>query len=227
MSRADDKAGRTEDSPSATNALKRNGVARLDDARPDDPGVHPGPAGMEFGGKAGEIPVRERAHEVFARVRRPRDLEDHVADRESGPGLHEAPLESGNREVLSGGAAIDWMPVGPKCVDEFLGEQTHRPIGTAVISQIPLSVSFKTIRSDANRVNHAELGNASVRDLDRLKTPPERSADVSEVLLVRGHGKRKITRSELTDMLFRIHTVGRPEGPSTFPAGRQFWRIHV
>jgi hypothetical protein len=47
------------------------------------------------------------------------------------------------------------------------------------------------------------------------------------VLLVCGHGKRKITRSELTDMLFRIHTVGRPEGPSTFPAGRRFWRIHV
>ena len=160
-------------------------------------------------------------------MRRLRDLEDQIADRESGPGPNEAPVEAGDREVLSGGATIDRMAFGPKAVDDFLREQAHRAVGTAVIPQIALTISFEAIRSYADRVNDAEFGNAPVRDLDRLETPHGRTADVFPVLLVREHGKRKITRSELTDMLFRIHTVGRPEGPSAFPAGRQFWRIHV
>lgn len=182
---------------------------------------------MEFGGKAGEIPVRERAHEVLAGVRGLRDLEDHFADRESGPGPNKAPVESGNREVLSGGAAVDRMAFGPKAVDDFLGEKTYGPVGPAVVPQIPLTISIKAIHSDTNRMIDTEFWHASVRNLDGLEEPHGRSADVSLVLLVRGHGKRKITRSELTDMLFRIHTVGRPEGPFTFPAGRRFWRIHV
>ena len=57
LSRGDDNAGRTEDNPSTIEGQKQDGVARLDDAGPDDPGVHPGATGMEFGGKAGEIPV--------------------------------------------------------------------------------------------------------------------------------------------------------------------------
>ena len=156
-----------------------------------------------------------------------RDLDDHVADRQSGPGLHEAPVESGNREVLSRSAPVDRMAFGPESVDDFEGEQADGPVGPAVVPQIPLTISIKTIRSNTNRMNDTEFRNASVRNLDRLETPHGRRGDVFLVLLVRGHGKRKITRSELTDMLFRIHTVGRPEGPSTFPAGRQVWRIHV
>jgi hypothetical protein len=112
-------------------------------------------------------------------------------------------------------------------VDDFLGEQAHRAVRPTVVAQVALTISFKTLRAHTNRMNDLGFGHASVRDLDRLDATHGRSANGFLVVLVPGHEKRKITRSELTAILFRIHTVGRPEGPSTFPAGRQFWRIHV
>jgi hypothetical protein len=122
-------------------------------------------------GHAGVGAVGERGADVRAGARIAGDLEQHVlAQQEARARRHRRPVEALQREVLADMAGLDRMPLGPQGADDLQGEEAHRPLGTAVVMEIALSIASHAARRDLGGL-YGALGHAAGRYADLGDAP--------------------------------------------------------
>src|SRR2546425_393894 len=120
-----------------------NDIAELYEAAGEHPRADAAPAGVDLFRDARDIPVQERAADVFALGGEFGDAEADLADAQLDARDDGAPREAGDREVFAGGADTDWVPFGLQRADEVEREDHDGAIGPSVKPPIALAIAVE------------------------------------------------------------------------------------
>src|SRR3954469_14561732 len=113
---------------------------------------------------AAKFSVDEARRDLLARLGRPRELDDDlVAERVALAGCERCPVDTGQRDVLPGGAWPDRVPFRLQRPDHLDGVQTQRTLGTAVDLRVRVTVAGKAERP-AGGLAQGQLRHAARRD---------------------------------------------------------------
>ena len=141
-------------------------VPNGDLSRFENLGIDPGPAGVAVLEHSDDGATGKRSGDIAAGFGVIGDFDfECFADCQSKSRLDLVPVETGQGQILAGGARYDRMALSLEGHDSLEGIKTECPVRAPVVFEVSLTVSLGACWLDANSPDR-QLGYATVGDVD-------------------------------------------------------------